>query len=73
MFEKVDVNDDSACKLYKALTSTETKPTEKGKISWNFERFLIGRDGKVVARFLPRTEPDDKEVIAAIEKELNKK
>lgn len=73
MFEKVDVNDDNACKLYKSLTSTETKPVEKGKISWNFEKFLIGRDGKVVARFSPRTAPDDKEVIAAIEKELNKK
>lgn len=73
LYEKVDVNNEGACKLYKDLTSTETKPVAKGKISWNFEKFLIGRDGTVVARFSPRTEPDDKEVIAAIEKELNKK
>lgn len=73
MFDKVDVNDDSACKLYKTLTSTEAQPVGKGKISWNFEKFLIGRDGKIVARFSPRTAPDAPEVIAAIEKELAKK
>jgi glutathione peroxidase len=73
MYEKIDVNDTGACKLYQTLTSTDTKPTEKGKISWNFEKFLIGRDGQVVARFSPRTAPDAKEVIEAIEKELSKK
>lgn len=73
MYQKVEVNEDGACKLYKSLTATETKPQEKGKISWNFEKFLIGRDGQVVARFSPKTKPDDKEVIAAIEKELAKK
>lgn len=73
MFEKIDVNTDSACELYKKLTSTEAKPVGKGEIKWNFEKFLIGRDGQVVARFSPKTKPDDKEVIEAIEKELNKK
>ena len=73
MFAKIDVNDDSACPLYKALTSTDTQPVGKGKIKWNFEKFLIGRDGTVVARFSPQTKPDAPEVIAAIEKELNKK
>jgi glutathione peroxidase len=73
MFEKVDVNTDSACELYKTLTSTEAKPEGKGDIKWNFEKFLIGRDGQIVARFSPRTKPDDKELIAAIEKELSKK
>jgi glutathione peroxidase len=42
-------------------------------VSWNFEKFLVGRDGKVVGRFSPRTKPDAKEVIAAIEAELAKK
>ncbi|MGV3606252.1 MAG: glutathione peroxidase [Planctomycetaceae bacterium] len=73
MFSKVDVNGDKACDLYKTLTSTDTKPTEKGKISWNFEKFLIGRNGEVVARFSPRTKPTDPEVIKAIEAELAKK
>ncbi len=73
MFEKVEVNGDGACDLYKQLTATETKPQGAGKISWNFEKFLIGRDGKIVARFNPRTEPDDAELVAAIEKELSAK
>jgi glutathione peroxidase len=70
MFQKVDVNGEKACDLYKYLTSLDTKPTGKGKISWNFEKFLIGRDGQVLARFSPRTKPDDPEVVAAVEKAL---
>jgi glutathione peroxidase len=70
MFEKVDVNGEQACELYQYLTALDTKPAEKGKISWNFEKFLVGRDGKVIARFSPRTKPDAEEVISAIEKEL---
>ncbi|MDA0657598.1 MAG: glutathione peroxidase [Planctomycetota bacterium] len=72
LLAKVDVNGDSACDLYKHLTSLETKPTAKGKISWNFEKFLVGRDGKVVARYAPKTEPDATEVLAAVEAELKK-
>ncbi|MEZ6135322.1 MAG: glutathione peroxidase [Pirellulaceae bacterium] len=72
MFEKIEVNGDEACELYKQLTATEAKPVGAGKISWNFEKFLVGRDGKVVARFSPRTTPDDKTLLGAVEKELNK-
>jgi len=43
-----------------------------GKISWNFEKFVIGRDGEVVARFSPRTKPDDPAVVKVIEAELAK-
>ncbi len=70
MFSKVDVNGANACDLYKYLTTQDTKPQGSGKISWNFEKFLIGRDGKVIARFSPRTQPDAPEVIEAIEKAL---
>ncbi|MBX3440887.1 MAG: glutathione peroxidase [Planctomyces sp.] len=73
MFEKVDVNGDKAAPLFKHLTSLETKPKGAGKVSWNFEKFLINREGEVVGRFEPRTEPDSPEVKAAIEKELEKK
>ncbi|MBX7106812.1 MAG: glutathione peroxidase [Gemmataceae bacterium] len=73
MFSKVDVNGDNAAPLYKTLTATATKPAGPGKISWNFEKFLIGRDGQVVARFNPRTEPSDEQVVTAIESELAKK
>ena len=70
MFEKVEVNGDGACDLYKYLTKLDTKPQGAGKISWNFEKFLLGRDGEVVARFGPRTSPSDKEVTSAIEAAL---
>ena len=72
MFSKVDVNGESAAPLYKYLTALETKPKDKGEITWNFEKFLVGKNGTVVARFAPRTEPDAKEVVALIEAELAK-
>lgn len=70
MFQKVEVNGDKACDLYRYLTSRETQPKGKGKVSWNFEKFLLNRQGEVVARFTPQTEPDDPAIVAAIEKEL---
>ena len=47
-------------------------PTEDPEVLWNFEKFLIGRDGKVAARFSPGTTPDDPSLIDAIEAELAK-
>jgi len=73
LFSKIEVNGSSAAPLYQYLTSLDTKPQGKGKISWNFEKFLVGKNGEVVARFAPRTEPDAPEVVAAIELELAKK
>lgn len=73
MFAKVDVNGDKAAPLYQLLTKTPTKPAGSGKISWNFEKFLLGRNGEVVSRFAPRTEPSSDEVVNAIEAELAKK
>jgi glutathione peroxidase len=45
-------------------------PTEEPEVLWNFEKFLVSRDGKVVGRFVPATKPDDAELVAAIEAEL---
>jgi glutathione peroxidase len=73
MFSKVNVNGDEACDLYKHLTALDTQPVGPGKISWNFEKFLVGRKGDVVARFAPRTKPDAADVISLIEAELAKK
>jgi glutathione peroxidase len=73
MFSKVEVNGEGAAPLYKYLTALPTAPTPTGKISWNFEKFLVGRNGEVVARFAPRTAPDAKEVVELIEAELAKK
>ena len=72
LFSKIDVNDDNADPLYKFLTSEATNPGFSGRINWNFEKFLIGRDGKVVARFKPPVEPDSEEVVKAVEAELAK-
>lgn len=73
MFEKIKVNGDQACDLYKYLTSLPLKPKGSGKISWNFEKFLINREGEPIARFAPRTRPDDDEVVSLIEAELARK
>lgn len=72
LLEKVDVNGDNACPLYKTLTSEETNPKSSGPIQWNFEKFLFNRQGELVARFAPRVTPDSDEVVAAIEGELKK-
>ena len=73
MFAKIDVNGGGACPLYKHLKSLPTAPKGPGEISWNFEKFILGRNGEVIARFAPRTKPDDPEVIKVIERELAKK
>jgi glutathione peroxidase len=73
MFAKVEVNGDGACDLYETLTALDTEPVGPGKISWNFEKFVVGRNGEVVARFSPRTKPDDPELVKVIEAELAKK
>lgn len=49
------------------------EPTPKGEVLWNFEKFLVSRDGKVVARFAPDVTPDDPRLVAAIDAELAKK
>lgn len=70
MFAKVDVNGENACGLYNYLTQLDTQPKGPGEISWNFEKFLIGRDGNVIARYSPQTKPDALEIIEAVEKAL---
>jgi glutathione peroxidase len=52
------------------LASYGIKPTSDTDVFWNFEKFLVGRDGEVVARFSPDTAPDDDLIITAIETEL---
>jgi glutathione peroxidase len=64
MMAKVEVTGDDRDPLYWYLTCDSARP---GKIGWNFTKFLIGRDGRVIERFGPSTAPDAKEVVAAIE------
>jgi len=72
MFGKIDVNGEGAAPLYQYLTSQDVKPAGKGKISWNFEKFLIDRNGQLVNRFAPRTKPTDADLVQSIEAELAK-
>lgn len=72
MFSKVDVNGDQAADLFKQLTSKETFDKDAGPVKWNFEKFLISKEGKVVARFRTKIQPDSDEVVKAIEAELAK-
>ncbi|MFN5297805.1 MAG: glutathione peroxidase [Planctomycetaceae bacterium] len=73
MLSKVTVKGDKKCDLYKYLTTQETAWNSKGEVKWNFEKFLIGRDGKVVGRFGSGVAPDAAELTKAIEAELAKK
>lgn len=70
LLEKTDVNGDERHPLYAELTKATDADGEAGDIQWNFEKFVVGADGEVTARFRPRTEPDAPEVIAAIEAAL---
>lgn len=72
MMSKIVVKGDGIDPLYKYLTTQDTKPQPKGDITWNFEKFLIGKDGKIAARFKPTTKPDDPKLVEAIEGELKK-
>ncbi|RMB83196.1 glutathione peroxidase [Streptomyces shenzhenensis] len=70
MTEKVEVNGADRHALYERLAGFADAEGHSGDIRWNFEKFLIGRDGTVVARFAPQTEPESAEVVAAIEGQL---
>jgi glutathione peroxidase len=73
MLSKVAVKGKDTCPLYKFLTEKETNPKFAGAVTWNFEKFLVGRNGEVVARFAPKVKPDAPDVVKVIEEELKKK
>jgi glutathione peroxidase len=70
MFAKIDVNGPGRHPLYAELTDVVDAEGKAGDIQWNFEKFLVGPDGKVLARFRPLTEPEAPEVVSAIEASL---
>ena len=70
MTEKVDVNGDARHTLYDRLVGFADTEGHTGDIRWNFEKFLVGRDGQVVARFSPQTEPETDELVGAVEKAI---
>lgn len=72
MSEKVKVNGAGRHELYKTLTVVADSEGHSGDIRWNFEKFLVNRDGKVVRRFNPTVAPDAPEVVNAIKEQLGK-
>jgi glutathione peroxidase len=70
MYAKISVKGDDKAPLYHYLTEKETNPASSGEIKWNFTKFLVARDGTILARFEPAVKPDSPEVIAALEKAL---
>lgn len=67
MSDKIDVNGPGRDPIYELLTPVADAAGEAGDIRWNFEKFLIAPDGRVVERFSPRTEPDAPELRSAID------
>jgi glutathione peroxidase len=81
IFSKISVKGDAKHPLYKALTGTPVpttgdgpmKDVKDGEIVWNFEKFLIGRDGEVKGRFAPDVTADDNRLVEALDRELSKR
>jgi glutathione peroxidase len=72
IYAKVSVKGDDQTPLYQYLTTT-ANPSLAGDIKWNFTKFLVSRDGKVVQRFESPVKPDSPEVTSAIEEQLKQK
>ncbi|MCL5998114.1 MAG: glutathione peroxidase [Chloroflexi bacterium] len=66
IFNKIDVKGSHQAPLYAKLTQTEPA----GPVAWNFEKYLIGRDGTVLARFHHKVKPESPEVVIAVERAL---
>ena len=71
LFDKIKVLGDDKSELYDRLTNNSV--TGQSDINWNFEKFIISKNGDIVARFSPKTQPTDKQITSLIEKELAEK
>ena len=70
MFEKIEVNGPGRHPIYAELTAVPDASGEAGDIQWNFEKFLVGPDGTIIARFRPLIDPEDPAIVSAIEANL---
>jgi glutathione peroxidase len=73
LFSKIVVKGEGMHPLYQFITSSDKNPQTGGEIKWNFTKFLVDREGKIVQRFEPAVKPDDAKVTGAIETALAKK
>ncbi|MCH1526100.1 MAG: glutathione peroxidase [SAR86 cluster bacterium] len=69
LFDKIDVNGDSAAPIYQFLKKDNPSESGSDDIEWNFTKFLVSRDGEIIMRFGPKTEPE--EIKKDIEELLN--
>jgi len=72
MFSKISVQGGDKAPLYQFLTDKSANPKTGGEIQWNFTKFLVDRNGKVLQRFEPAVEPLSKELVSAVETTLKK-
>jgi len=70
IFAKISVRGSDTAPLYRFLTDKQANPKTGGGISWNFAKFLAGRDGRIIDRFGPATAPESRNIVAAIERAL---
>ncbi|MBV9495595.1 MAG: glutathione peroxidase [Acidobacteria bacterium] len=73
LFSKIKILGKDGAPLYQFLTSKKTNPNHAGDVKWNFEKFIIGRDGTIIARFQSDTEPDAADLMDVLRRELAKK
>jgi len=73
MFSKISVKGSEKAPLYQFLTDKNANPKTGGEIPWNFTKYLVDRDGKVLTRFDAPVEPESKELTSAIEAALKNK
>jgi glutathione peroxidase len=71
LYAKLDVKGSKQSPLFEILASSSDDSGKAGDVKWNFEKFLVGKDGRVVRRFRSRTTPEDPAVVGAIEELLN--
>ena len=70
LFDKIKILGKNKSPLYERLTNNSI--TDKSDINWNFEKFIISKDGKIRARFLSKVQPTDESITQVIEEELEK-
>lgn len=71
MFGRIEVKGDGQHPIYAWLTGQEVGPDAAGDIAWNFAKFLVGRDGRLIARFAPTVEPNSAEITSRIDNALD--
>jgi glutathione peroxidase len=70
MFSKISVKGSDQNPLYRFITSPETDPDFSGDVRWNFQKYLVDRNGVIIGKFLPKVDPLSEEVTSAVEKAL---